>query len=144
MGCQHKGNFAAKHPPEVSADPAVAEAVLAKTEDGKITCAAAHRIARDLKVHPAAVGVAIDLAQYRINKCQLGLFGYHPQKGIVRPAETVNPELEKTIRSALKNGKLSCADAWEIAEKCTLSRLEIAEACEALQIRIFSCQLGAF
>ncbi|MGE0085986.1 MAG: hypothetical protein AB7S75_16380 [Desulfococcaceae bacterium] len=144
MGCQHKGNFAAKHGPEVKAEPAVAEAVKAKAEDGKISCAAAHRIARDLKVSPYAVGVAIDLAQYRISKCQLGLFGYYPQKGIVKPAETVSPELEKAIRSELKNGRLSCSDAWEIAKKSALSRLEISEACEALQIRIASCQLGAF
>lgn len=144
MGCQHKGNFAAKHGPETKADPAIAKALKPKAEDGRVTCAAAHRIARDLGVTAAAVGIAIDLAEYRINKCQLGLFGYYPQKGIVKAAESVSPELEKAIRSALKNSRLSCWDAWEIAEKSALSRLEIAEACEALQIRISPCQLGAF
>ncbi len=144
MGCQHKGNFAAKHGPEVKADPAVAEALKEKAEDGRISRSAAHRISRDLKVSPALVGMSIDLAQCRINKCQLGLFGYYPEKGIVKPAESVAPELEKTIRSALKNGRLACSDAWEIAKKSALSRLEISEACEALHVRITSCQLGAF
>ncbi len=144
MGCQHKGNFAAKHSPEIKADPAVAEALRAKAEDGRISCAAAHRIARDLQVTASEVGIAIDLAEYRINKCQLGLFGWYPGKGIVKAAETVAPELEKAIRAALKNGKLSCSDAWEIAEKSAISRLKIAEACETLHIRISSCQLGAF
>ncbi|MEZ4525448.1 MAG: hypothetical protein R2941_05945 [Desulfobacterales bacterium] len=144
MGGQHKGNFAAKHGPEIEADPAVADALKSKVKDGRVSCAAAHHLARDLKVSPALVGVALDLARYRINKCQLGLFGYWPEKRIVKPALHVAPELEKAIRAALKNSRLSCSDAWELAEKSGLSRLEVAAACEALQIRISSCQLGAF
>ena len=144
MGCQHKGNFAAKHGPEIKADPAIAEALGSKAEEGRVSCSAAHRIARDLKVPAAAVGVAIDLAEYRINKCQLGLFGWYPEKRIVKPAESVEPELEKAIQAALKNGRLSCSDAWAIAERSALSRMEIAAVCEALQIRISPCQLGAF
>ncbi len=144
MEYQHKKDLVSKHGPEIKADPAVAEALKSKAGDGRVSCAAAHRIAQDLKVSPALVGVALDLGQYRINKCQLGLFGYYPEKRIVNPAQHVAPELEKAIRAALKNSRLSCSDAWELADKSGLSRLEVAAACESLQIRISSCQLGAF
>jgi len=138
------GHYAAKHPPEKKLNPKIAEAVRLQAINGKISCASGHKIARDLNVPPAEVGISIDLLEMRLNKCQLGLHGYFPEKRIVEPAEKVSPELEKTILKSLVNNRLSCAVAWEIARKFGIPKMNVSSACETLKIKISSCQLGAF
>jgi hypothetical protein len=80
----------------------------------------------------------------RLARCQLGLFGYGDPKRIVHPAEQVAPELEQAIHEGLVEGRLPCAEAWAIAARFGLSKLEVANAAEKLEIRIEQCQLGAF
>lgn len=118
--------------------------VAGKAVEGRLACAVAHSLARELGVSPAEVGQAADEAEVRLNRCQMGLFGYYPQKRIVVPAQTVDHHLEKAIRSALSNGRLACASAWEIAKQLGVARMEVAGACEAMGIKISACQLGAF
>jgi len=79
-----------------------------------------------------------------IVECQLGIFGYGETKKIVKPAKDAAPELKEKIAASLKDGKLSCAAAWEIAEKLKIPRMKVCAACEAMQIKIKPCQLGAF
>lgn len=138
------GHYAAKHPPDAKCNPQIAEAVKKKVLDNRITCVAAHKIAHELDVTPAEVGLTIDLLENRISKCQLGLFGYRPQKRIVKSAENVSPQLKKAIEKALVNNRISCASCWEIAQKFGLPKTNVSAACETLKIKIFSCQLGAF
>lgn len=52
----------------------VLDAVKAKAKDGKMGCAAAHKLARDLGVPIPVVGRALDLLGIKIEKCQLGCF----------------------------------------------------------------------
>jgi hypothetical protein len=144
MTHEDAGHYAAKHPPEKKLNQEIAEAVNLKAVNGKISCAAAHKIAGSLKVPPAEVGIAIDLLEMRINRCQMGLYGYTPEKRIVKPAEKVSPELEKAILEALVSNRLPCAAAWEIAGKFGISKMKVSSACERLKIRISACQLGAF
>ncbi|GAK60180.1 hypothetical protein U27_00071 [Candidatus Vecturithrix granuli] len=139
-----EGNYAAKHPQGITPDQKIAEQVKAKLVDGKISCAAAFQIAEEYRITPAEVGQVIDLLEIRINKCQLGLFGYGPQKKIVQPAKQIAGELRDAIEDACNDGKLSCAVLWEIAERLHISRLDASAACEALGVKISSCQLGAF
>lgn len=139
-----EGHYAAKHPQGIVPDQKIAEMINAKLVDGKISCAAAHHIAKELQVTPAEVGKTIDLLEIRINKCQLGLFGYGPQKKIVEPATQVSEELREAIEAACNNGSLSCEALWEIAKHFRISRLKASAACETLNIKISSCQLGAF
>jgi hypothetical protein len=122
----------------------ITKAVRLKTVDGEIACADAGGIAGELNVAMSEIGVALDLLGIRITKCQLGLFGYAPRKMIVLAAETVTPELEKAIRDALMDHRLSCAASWEIAVRLGVSRMKVSSACEALKIKIKPCQLGAF
>lgn len=140
----NEGNYTAKHPQGIIPDQKIAEQVKAKLADGKISCAAAHQIAKELETTPAEVGKTIDLLEIRINQCQLGLFGYGPQKKIVQPAKHISVELREAIAAARDNSKLSCAALWEIAERLRISRLDASAACEALGVKISSCPLGAF
>lgn len=144
MTRKNKGHYAKKHPPDRKIDQKIVEALKEYISGGKISCAAAFRIVRDTKVSPSEVGFVIDVLEISIAKCQLGLFGYRPRKKIVRPANSVSSALEDAIRQALVKNRLSCAAAWEIAENFGLGKMEVTSACEALRLKISSCQLGAF
>ena len=109
-----------------------------------MACAVAFKIAEELHAAPIDVGSALDLEEISIVKCQLGLFGYSPEKKIVRPAESVSEILQKEITAGLTDGRLPCAQAWAIAQKLHQSKLDVAAACEKLGIKIKPCQLGAF
>jgi len=144
MTHEDAGNYAAKHPAGTAPDPTIADAVREDASEGSVSCAAAHAIAGDLGVSPAEIGRTIDLLQLRIVKCQMGLFGYHPRKKIVEPATSITPELRDAITTAATNGRIPCLTSWEIAGKFHLPKMAVAAACEALGIKIGSCQLGAF
>ncbi len=144
MTHEDAGHYAAKHAAETQSAPEIAEAVRNKIKNGHITCAAMHKIASDLKTTPAEVGVVVDLMEARLTRCQMGLFGYTPESRIVKPADEVSPELEGAIREALIDGRISCLSSWEIAKRFGVAKMDVACACEALHIKIFSCQLGAF
>ena len=144
MTHQDAGHYRAKHSNDRELDPKIAQAITQKTADGRITCAAAHKTAGKLDVSPADVGVVIDLLETRIEKCQLGLFGYGAQKNAVKPAQGVSPELQEAIKGSLVNNRISCNSCWEIAERFGIAKIDVSAACEALQVRISSCQLGAF
>jgi hypothetical protein len=144
MTHEDRGHYAKKHSPDLKVQPEIAEVLNNKASNRKISCAVAHKIARDLNVSPAEVGLTTDILEIRIVKCQLGLHGYYPEKRIVKPAETVSRTLEKAIRNSLLDGKLKCAPAWDIAKSLKIARMDVSAACEALKIKISSCQLGAF
>jgi hypothetical protein len=138
------GHYGKKHPSDAEINPDVAEAVKARASEGKIPCAVAFEIAKELNVPPKEVGMTIDKLEIKLAKCQLGLFGYGPQKRVVTPADQVSPELEDALRQSLVQGKLPCKAAWDIAETFGLRKMEVSAACEALRIKISSCQLGTF
>jgi hypothetical protein len=125
-------------------DEKVAAAIQGRTKDGTLSCVDAFRIAEELAVMPLDVGETADALEVRLVRCQLGLFGYGDPKRIVRPAEQVSSELEQAIRDGLVEGRLPCAEAWVIAARFGLPKLEVGNAAEKLEIRISQCQLGAF
>lgn len=144
MSKSHEEGFARKHPQSAVLEERLASAVREKIKAGHISCAAAHGVAERLGRLPADIGRTIDLMEVRLSRCQLGLFGYLPEKRIVKKADHWDAGLETDIRAALQSGRLPCATAWSIADRYKLSRLEIANVCEALGIKIRPCQLGAF
>jgi hypothetical protein len=122
----------------------IAARIKEKISENTISCAEAHRIAVDLNTDPADVGTAIDLLEVRINRCQLGLFGYGKEKHIPVLSDKINPEMESAIKSSLVNGRLTCSAAWEISKRFHVSKAMVAAACEVMKIKITACQLGAF
>ena len=125
-------------------DERIAAAIRKRVGDGTLKCAVAFRIAGELGVEPLAVGKTADELQVKLSHCQLGLFGYGEPKSIVKPADEVAPELEQAIRAGLVEGRLPCATAWAIAETLHIPKLEVSNAAERLQVRVRTCQLGAF
>jgi hypothetical protein len=133
--------FADKHPPGTIVPEKVHQAVRDHMFDQGISCGSAHQICVRLNASPQEAGIAIDLQEGRIRRCQLGLFGHSAP---IEPAQSVTPELKGAIEEALVDGRLSCANAWRIADAAGLPRLAVGQACERLKIKINQCQLGAF
>ncbi len=144
MTKQDGGHFAEKHSSRSEADPKIKSALKERASHGGVPCAIAFEVASELSVAPGLVGKTADLLEFKLRKCQLGLFGYEPNKRIVKPAETVSQELEASIGNELMNGRLPCEKAWKIAHKLGLGKMAVSSACETLGIKINACQLGAF
>ncbi|MFW6011797.1 MAG: hypothetical protein ACOC8R_01810 [Desulfosalsimonas sp.] len=115
-----------------------------RAEGGQLPCAVAFALAEELGVSPGVIGEYADRMDIRLVKCQLGLFGYEPEKKIVAPRETVSDELRSAIAERLENGRLPCREAFALAESFGVRKMEISGACETLGIKIKPCQLGAF
>jgi hypothetical protein len=117
-------------------------------DDGRVTCATMHRIARKVGVEPIEVGNVASESDVHASQCQLGLFGHSPRvqgKGRVVEADVVvSDELAEHMRAALVNGRLPCAAAWDIATELKLNRIDLGNAAETLDISIAPCQLGFF
>jgi len=143
MARKDKGHFASKHP-GATVKKEVAELLKKKKVDGAMTCPLAFQAATELNLTPAEVGLALDLLEIPISKCQLGLFGYSPVSRILQPADSVPGDLDAAIRAAMKDGRLPCAAAFRIAADFKLAKIRVSSACEKLKIKISACQLGAF
>ncbi|MGD8344328.1 MAG: hypothetical protein PVI38_02205 [Desulfobacterales bacterium] len=144
MKRQNGKKFADKHGSGAQIDSRIKDALGQQTRNNEVPCALAFKIAETLQVSPADIGKTADLLEMELVKCQLGLFGYKPDKKIVKPTAAENPDLERTIRDSLIEGKLPCHTAWEIAGSHDLSKMAISAICEHLGIKIKPCQLGAF
>lgn len=144
MTRKDEAKYSAKHPAGTTHDPRVAAALNDKVADGRITCADAFVVVDDLDVAPREVGKTMDLLEYRIIKCQLGLFGYSPKKKIVEPAEEASQEVRDQLARFTRDGVISCAACWKAADTLSIERMAVSAVCELLGLRVQPCQLGAF
>ena len=136
--------FVEKHGPDARPDRVIKNEILKKTHKNEVPCAVAFEIAKELQLSPDAVGMTADLMDYRLVKCQLGLFGYQPKKKIVTPQYTVTEDLKNAISESLVQGRLSCKSAWDIAVRFKIHKMKVSGVCEAMGVKITHCQLGAF
>lgn len=143
MGHQDKGHFSAKHDGK-KINKTIADKLQALAEDNNVGCAMAHRAGKELNSSPSEMGIQIDLLEYRITECQLGLFGYDNGKKDFDPDINIIPELNEQLETANQDGKISCLDCWNIAKKLKLKRRDVGSACEKKKFKIKPCQLGAF
>ncbi len=143
MGHLDKGHFAAKHKDhQLIGD--IADKIKSKTHHGSITCSAAHQISKALNVSPLEIGIQIDLLEFRITECQLGLFGYPNEKKRINPEIEIPAKLNARLEKEAIDGKLPCLSCWDIATDLKIKRLDIGSSCEKMNIRIKPCQLGSF
>ena len=113
---------------------------------GSLPCALAHKLAESCAVPPRTVREAADSLGIRITHCQLGLFGYDAfgEKRWTRRLTAISTELERDLRLACVEGRLSCATAWQWVDERGLPRLLLGSIAETLDVRICDCQLGCF
>jgi hypothetical protein len=136
--------FSDKHRAAEKPNLEIKNKIETRSKNNEIPCAVAFEILEDLGVLPAEVGKTIDLMNYKLVKCQLGLFGYTPEKKVVTSQDTTNHDLKNAIKNALVNERLPCISAWEIAARFQIPKLTISGIAEAMGVKIKPCQLGAF
>ena len=56
----------------------------------------------------------------------------------------IDDSIEAAIRARVRDGRLTCAAAFLVAEELGIPRSEVGRAADALGIRLSHCQLGAF
>jgi hypothetical protein len=139
-----RGHYAKKHAPGRTINRGVADALEKRAKERQLPCAAAFAVASEVNASPEEVGFTLDALEIRLTKCQLGLFGYGPEKKIIKAAETVPGSLEESIREGLKDDRLPCKAAWDIASTLGVGKMVVSSACERLGIKISPCQLGSF
>jgi hypothetical protein len=139
---EHK--FSDKHKAAEKPNPEIKNKIEKRSKNNEIPCAVAFEIVEDIGVLPAEVGKTIDLMNYKLVKCQLGLFGYTTEKKIVTPQDTTNQDLKNAIQNALVDERLPCISAWEIAARFQIPKLTVSGIAEAMGVKIKPCQLGAF
>ena len=144
MDLRKDKKFVEKHGPDTKPDSLIKNEILKRTHNNEVPCAVAFEIAKDLQVSADAVGMTVDLINYRLVKCMLGLFGYQPNKKIVKPQHTVTEDLKDAISDALVQGRLPCKSAWDIATRLKVHKMKVSGACEVMGVKIKHCQLGAF
>jgi len=144
MTRKDRGHYSNKHSGGKEVNPDIVKAIEEKASDNKITCGAAFKTAENLGLAPGEVGFTLDMLEVRIMRCQMGIFGYEPEKKAVKPMSSVPNELENAIKEKLVNGKLRCSSAWEIGKTLKRPKMDVSSACEKLGIKIKPCQLGAF
>ena len=125
-------------------DEHIKKMITSRAVNNALSCKAAFELAGELGVSPGAVGAAADQMDIHLLECQLGLFGFKPEKKIVQPLDAVDPALESAVRSALVNDRLPCRSAWELSDRFQAEKMTVSAACETLNIKIRPCQLGAF
>ncbi len=147
MAHEDAGKYAAKHPPGTKLNEQIAKAIRDKSSGNKLDCAMGEKIAQELKVSIAEVGITADLLEMKIKECQLGLFGWGKKsnhgKDITTPV-SVSVDLKGAIEKSAVNGMVNRAALWTIADRLEVERKVASAACEALKIKIRSCQLGTF
>jgi len=144
MTSKDREHYAKKHSPDRKVTPLIAEAVRKRAKEGRLPCAVAFEIAKELDVLPDEIGFTLDHLEIKIIGCQMGVFGYGHDKPPFRPLDSVPEELKETITHALEGDRLPCRAAWDIAKRFGIGKMVVTAACEKLKIKISSCQIGAF
>jgi hypothetical protein len=144
MERQTDKKYSDKHGPGEQPDETIKAAVMGREKNGMISCAEIFKIAGETGALPADVGKTTDLLDIRLSKCQLGLFGYQPEKKIVKPVPDAAPEISAAIRDELVDGVLPCRHAWGVASRFGVPKMRVSGICEAMGVKIKPCQLGAF
>ncbi|MBN1835263.1 MAG: hypothetical protein JW820_05385 [Spirochaetales bacterium] len=116
---------------------------------GQVPCAAAHRIAEELEVKPLQVGKQADAIGIRISRCQLGLFGYTPKKGtpgfrVAKKLDNPPETASEAVRKTAEQGRIPCLALWRLAAQYELTRRDMGDIAETLELKVTPCQLGCF
>jgi hypothetical protein len=135
--------------PGTKPDARLGAEIKGRVLEGTLSCAEAFAVSAAAGVPPLEVGRAADLMKVKLSHCQLGLFGY-PRLGKGWDRSGAGPgQLADGLEAAIKRregreGRVACADLWELAELYGVPRILAGDVADRLGVRIVDCQLGAF
>ncbi len=105
-------------------------------ESGRVECRKALAISKRLALDPLVVGRIATEEGYRISQCELGQFGKRKTGNFDRKTY----ELLKKCSSG--DGKVTCADAYAVAQKVGL--FKVRSTVKKSDLDVVDCQLGCF
>lgn len=134
-----------KPPVDFSPDEAVKERFLHHIHDNRLPCAEAFALSEKLALSEATLGHYADACNVRLEKCQIGLFGYGPgKKRLVEKKDAVPDNLAQALTRQTTDGVVTCASVFDIAQGLGIGKIDVGNACETLGIKIKGCRFGAF
>jgi hypothetical protein len=90
-------------------DARIREKMAQRAKDGELPCAVAFELAGELDVAPQTIGACADEMSLRLVKCQLGLFGYTPEKRSSNRATRFPVICARPLKKAWKTGAFRAA-----------------------------------
>ena len=107
MTQQNQKHYAKKHEEkEILMEEEFRERLLKEAKEGRLTCSKAFLIGKESGKEPQQTGVYLDLLEIRIVECQLGLFGFTPEKRKVKTGEIIDP-IRQLIEEGREDSRLS-------------------------------------
>jgi hypothetical protein len=135
-------------PEDFTPRPEIRAAIEERLADGKLACASAFAIVHAHDIEPLEVGWTANVMDVRLNRCQLGLFGYPGKQGWNNsnvPDLPVPAGMAEAIKAyGEAHDTLPCITAWDIASQFETSRMLVGYIADKLGVKITPCQLGAF
>ena len=120
------------------------EEIQASLVKGRLSCAAAFKMAGKLNITPGMVGDKANELKIRIVNCQLGCFAVEKATRPGLAGLEIASALAEGLQAAMINQQLPCRAAFEAAGKLKVSRKQVGDAATKLNIRLIDCQLGCF
>ncbi len=105
-------------------------------KSGRVECRKALAISKRLALDPLVVGRIATEEGYRVSQCELGQFGRRKIGGF----DSQTYELLK--QHSTDNGKITCRDAYAVAQKVGLFR--VRSTIKNSDLDVVDCQLGCF
>ena len=112
----------------------------------RLPCVIAFHAANELGITVRELGAAVDNADVRVSRCQLGLFGFEEfgEKRFTGCVAKVPSELREALVASASSNTVPCIVAWRIADDLGVPRILVGVAANEMGIRITRCQLGCF
>ena len=85
MAHEDKGKYFKKHPEGSKVDDDLKQEIISQVKNNNISCKKAEEIAGEAGYSLEETGMAIDILNINITKCQLGLFGYGETRKLFSP-----------------------------------------------------------
>jgi hypothetical protein len=135
--------------PEAPVDERIAAVVRSRLENGRLSCAAACAAAREIDVAPIEIGRTADRLRIRLDRCELGLFGYARHTKGWDGAGVASLPVPYGLEDALKTagagrGEVSCERLCQEAARFSAPLLQVGWLADRLGLKIGDCPLGAF
>ncbi|MFA5317701.1 MAG: hypothetical protein WC369_09820 [Dehalococcoidales bacterium] len=118
--------------------------VRASLKEGYLSCPTAWGIARKSNVPKTTIGEITDRLGIRITNCQLGCFKIEKTPYDNSSSSNIDGEICNVLKELHETGQLTCAKVFELARQFNLKPMVIADAVNAMGLKIRGCQLGCF
>jgi hypothetical protein len=126
------------------AEQTLEEILKANARDGRISCTQTWEICKTTGRSREVAGKLLNGMKIKVSDCQLGCFGVSKATHDELKGKSPEEAIKKEISGVLKEGKLPCAYAHNIAKRMKVTPREVGDTATLMSIKVSQCQLGCF